>query len=335
MTSLSLLRLRASIISVSLAATITITGCSGFESTASNSAAATAAISGSVRGGQQPISGSHIYLYAAGINATYGAASSSLLNTSDRGVLTDSNSLGYVATDINGNFSITSDYTCPDSAAPIYLLAAGGNPGLQPLSTNNTAITLMAVLGPCSSINSSTTVVVNEATTVAAAVTLQQFMADPVHLGASPNNLTGLVNAANSAINIVDRTGGFARATTLLGNGTVPQSKLNSLADTLSPCVNTPGPTSNQCAALFNLATPPGGAAPTDVATAMLFIAQNPANHVNNLFNLADSNAPFQPTLPAPPNDYTIGVTYSGGGLDTPGPIAIDSLGDIYGRSTR
>jgi hypothetical protein len=62
----------------------------------------------------------------------------------------------------------------------------------------------------------------------------------------------------------------------------------------------------------------------------MLLIAQNPGSNVNNLFNLIDSNAPFQPILSGPPNDYTVGVTYTGGGLTSPGDVVIDSLGDAY-----
>ncbi len=332
MTSTTSFRLRIALIGAGLAAAaFTLTGCSGFESTATNPITAqSVVVSGNVHGGQQPVSGSHIYLYAAAANATYGAASTSLITLTGPGVQADGNGNDYVTTDANGNFSIAGNYTCPNTSAPVYLLAVGGNPGLQPSTVNNTAITLMAVLGACSSITTSTLANINEVTTVAAVTALQQFMADPVHIGTSNTNLIGLNNAAASVANIVDRATGFGRATNLLGNGAVPLAKINSLADILAPCINSASSTSSACVNLFNLSTPAGGSAPTDVATAMLDIAQNPGIHVNNLYSLIDSNAPFQPTLSGPPNDFTLGVTYTGGGLSAPGDVVIDSLGNVW-----
>jgi streptogramin lyase len=331
MTALLSLRPRIATLTLSFVATTLLAGCAGFDTTATAPAtAASVVMSGAVHGGQQAISGSHIYMYgAAATNATYGSAATSLLraalNTS-----VDLNGNFYVTTDLNGAFSITGDYNCPSTTAPVYLLAVGGNPGLLPLTTNNSAITLMAVLGPCSGINSGTLANINEVTTVAAATTLQQFMTGPTHVGTSNNNLAGLVNAAASAINIVDRASGFARTTNLLGTGSVPQAKIHALANILSPCINTAGPTSTQCANLFTFATPTGGSAPSDVTTAMLDIAQNPISHVPNLFGLIDANAPFQPTLSTAPNDFTIAVDYSGGNYSGAQQVAIDSLGNAW-----
>ena len=90
---------------------ILLSGCGQFtpESTTASSAAPVAAvshpasISGRVHGGQQPVSGAQVYLFAAS-TAGYGTASTSLLNTAASGVSTDQNGNGYVATDSNGNF---------------------------------------------------------------------------------------------------------------------------------------------------------------------------------------------------------------------------------------
>ena len=95
-------------------------------------------ISGSVYGGQQPVSGAAIQLYAVGTSG-YGSAATSMLNTT-------------VYTGSDGKFSITGDYACPAAgtafgpSTPVYMVASGGNPGLSP-GTNNGSLVLMAGLG--------------------------------------------------------------------------------------------------------------------------------------------------------------------------------------------
>lgn len=333
MTLTSPFRLRVSLMSFSAGMVIAfaLTGCAGFVSTATNPVTSQlAVISGNVHGGQQPVSGSHIYMYAAATGATYGAAATSLITLTGPPVQTDPKGNNYVTTDANGNFNIAGNYSCPGTAGPLYLLAVGGNPGLQPPSTSNNAITLMAELGPCSSVSTSTISNINEVTTVAAVTALQQFMVDPVHMGTSPNNLIGLTNAAASVANIVDRASGLARSTNLLGTGSVPLLKINSLGNLLAPCINSASNTSAECTSLFTAATPTGGTAPTDVTSAMLLIAQNPGNNVSTLFGLQNSNAPFLPSLSGAPNDFTIGITYRGGGLSSPGDVVIDAVGNAW-----
>src|ERR1017187_8539753 len=84
-----------------------------------------AKLTGVVHGGQNPISGAHVYLFAAasgasgagqaayggaGIAASTSNASQSLLNATSTG---HSDSLGaYVLTGSDGSFSISGDYTC-------------------------------------------------------------------------------------------------------------------------------------------------------------------------------------------------------------------------------
>ncbi|MDQ2924536.1 MAG: hypothetical protein M3R43_03115, partial [Acidobacteriota bacterium] len=93
-------------------------------------------LSGNVHGGNQPVVGSHIFLYAVSTTAN-GGASTSLLNAP-----------GFVITDGNGGFSITSDYTCP-TGGYVYLLALGGNPGLAPSSVNNAELAMASGVGAC------------------------------------------------------------------------------------------------------------------------------------------------------------------------------------------
>ena len=48
------------------------------------------------------------------------------------------------------------------------------------------------------------------------------------------------------------------------------------------------------------------------------------------LFLLAQTSSAFSPTLPSAPADWTLPLTFSGGGMDHPGPLAVDSTGDVW-----
>ncbi|WP_317623990.1 hypothetical protein [Granulicella mallensis] len=108
-----------------------LSGCSanfGDVSTASTQTAMH--IRGLVHGGQQPISGTHVYMYAAstvayggsGIAPTSGPtgnASTSLL-TSSTGNPADTNGNFYVTTDAGGTFDINGAFAC-SSGQQVYL----------------------------------------------------------------------------------------------------------------------------------------------------------------------------------------------------------------------
>jgi hypothetical protein len=298
---------------------LAVLGCGG--GSPANAPMAGPLLRGGVHGGQQPVSGATIKLYAAGVNG-YATGATSLLTSS-------------VTSDANGLFTITGQYTCPTASSQLYILATGGNPGLA-ASTNNASLALMAALGPCSlhglqyTLDPNLFINIDEATTVAAAYALSGFI-DPStgQIGASATNSIGIANAFQTASNIVDITPGQARTSTPAGNGTVPQAKINTLADILSPCVNSAG-NGPDCAALFAAATPSGGTAPTNTLQAVINIAAHPAQQVGTLFALSPPTPPFQPTLAAAPNDWTLAVDYTGGGLSNPRAIAIDSSGDIW-----
>ena len=84
--------------------------------------------------------------------------------------------------------------------------------------------------------------------------------------------------AQGSSPGIATRTSYFAQS-----------SKLYSLADVLSNCVNSSGGSagdSSPCGLLFSMATPAGGTAATDTITAAMEIAQNPNNNVADIFGL-------------------------------------------------
>jgi hypothetical protein len=285
-----------------------------------------AAIRGMVHGGQQPVTGAHVYLYGVS-NAGYGQSAVSLL-TSNGGTSQNGSGNYFVTTDSNGNWSITGDYTCPvaNSYPYTYVLSVGGSAG----SVDNSAITLMAPVGSCTQSNyASTYVTVNEVSTVALAYSAAGFAVDPEHISA-PNSAmanTGLSNV--NTYNLYAQGTGMALAVTPAGNGVVPQSEINTLANILAACVNSTGSGSSQCTTLFANAKN-GSATPTDTATAAVNIAHNPGANAASLFALQGSTPPFEPALSTAPNDFTIAVSYTSADMSGPQEVALDSSGNVW-----
>jgi len=287
-------------------------------------------ISGTLHGGQQPVSNSSIYLFAAATNG-YGQASTSLLT--GPGVLVDSNSRGYVLTAPDGTFSVTGDYNCPTPTSLAYLVAIGGNPGL-PAGTNNQAIAIVAALGNCAALKANAAnvfVQMNEVTTVAAAYSLAGFMTATDHLGSSSTNFTGISNAFNTAGILANTTTGSSPLVTPAGNGAVPQAELYTLADALASCINSDGTT--PCTTLFQDTTV-NGVAPTDTLQAALSLAHHPGISPTQILSHVGPTPPFQPTLSAAPNDWTVAITYTGNGIATPQSVAIDASGNAWIANT-
>jgi hypothetical protein len=285
-----------------------------------------------VHGGQQPIVGAHVYLYAANTTG-YGNAAVSLLESAG-GTSEDGNGNYYYATQSGGTFSITGDFTCPSPGSQVYLYAAGGDPGLG--QGANSAIGLMAALGTCGALSSAPYVVINEVSTIATAYAIAGFATDATHVSSSSSALATATDVPNAFATVTDLESlglGVALATTPYGNGVVPQSEIDSLADILGACVNSAGPSSTPCTTLFSNAMN-GNTQPAETATAAINIAHNPGANVTTLYGLLPSNLAFQPTLLYMPNDFTIAITYTGGGLDgsgvAPGGVAIDAAGNVW-----
>ena len=320
------------------------------------------ALSGKVQVGNLPVSGASVELVVAG-NTGYGSASSPLVI---------SNGGNSVTTASDGSFTIPAGYTCPSLDSLLYLVALGGRPG-GPQGSTNPQLGLMTAVGPCSILNGSVILVVNEVTTVASAFALAPFMAaDYAHIGSSSanynsgpnlsnasNNNNGLANAFATVNNLVDITTGQALLITPAGNGTAPQAEVNTLADAIDTCAVTAGGApgdGSACDAFFQASNvnPPGGAvsttanAPTSILQAVLEVAQVPStNRLTNsasgmpLYSLAANpsfNAPFLPILTAAPFDWSIAITYTGGGLEgegaairaLPSGIALDASGNLW-----
>lgn len=296
-----------------------VTGCGMGSSAAPDPVQLT--VNGQVHGGQQPVVGAHIELYVAG-NAGNGSASSSLLTTP-------------VVSGSNGTFSITGDYSCPSSTAQVYLVATGGNPGLGS-GGNNPALAMMAPLGACGNLSPTQFITINEVTTVAAAWALAPFTQGISHIGASSTNAMGLANAFLDAQLIADTAKGTTA--TLPSNLTTEPGKIYALADAIASCINSDGTTG--CSPLFSAATPSGGNAPNNTWDAVINIVKNPGNNVAGVFSAIGPQPPFATTLTKAPNDWTLSLTVTGGGMvagngstitdESPEAVAIDSQGNVW-----
>jgi len=272
------------------------------------------AIAGRVHGGQQPITGSTIQLYAVGTTG-YGSAPTALGTPS--------------LTDATGSFSLVGHgITCPSPSTRVYLTASGGNPGISGV-VNNSAIQLITAIGRCDSITSSSFYFIDEVSTVASVYELAQFM-DPAtgNIGSYASSQSGLLAAFALRPSLYSLSNGTAMTTTVGGNGIVPQAEINTLANIIASCVNSSGPTSASCTPLFN-ATTIGASTPANVLTAALSIALHPGNQVSTLMTLSLATAPFQPSLTTTPNDFTLALTYTVNAFYPTG-VAVDGGGNIW-----
>jgi hypothetical protein len=302
-----------------------------------------APIAGTVHGGQNPVTSSNVALFATGKD-TVGTS-----YTPPNAYGSTPYFLAEVTTDSNGNFSFAnSTFTCP-ADDDVYAVAAGGDPGLSPSTTDNSAIFLVAALGPCSGLSSVPAVTINEATTIAAAYALSGFApaygagmteaaikaatvaAPGPGITSTSTNYQGLSDAFNNATNIANFQAGTIYATTANG-GTVTNNIANALADILQDCVNSSGPGSTPCTNLFAAATPPVASPPTPVNVwqAALNIAQYPGNKVGTLYSYISAQAAFPESLTAAPNDWTIGVTYTNSTLSGALGMAIDANDNVW-----
>jgi len=323
------MRLSAMFSSLAFSAlTITLTGC-GVSGTVPS---ANIAIRGNVHGGQQPIVGSTIQLWAAGTMDTSGnvTAPSQLLQSG-------------VTTDNTGAFNITGNYHCPSSNSQVYLTARGGDAGAGP----NPQIVLMSLLGSCSSLTPSTFAFLNEETTVIAAevvvgTTDATFDANDNITGTKQDNGASLATAFSLALEYVNPTTGVVPGPAAPDSSQNFVASVNTFADILAACVNSRGGVAGDhsvCGDLFSETTYPGGtgknnqpvaAGPTPTDTLQAIIDYTYYSLVNggvglsfgtNLYMLIPSNPPYLPDLqstPAPllPSGVSIlTATASGDGI--------------------
>ena len=267
------------------------------------------ALSGKVIVGLQPVSGATVQLFAAGISGN-GLAPTSLLASS-------------VNTDANGVFAIAGGYSCPSAQTPVYLLSKGGSPSA---GSANSSLWLMTALGSCGSINSAGTYIVNELTTTASVWALAPFMTSGGNVGSSCTNVASLVNAFQTANDLVNTSSGTAPGTAVPASVTLPIRKLNTLANALNSCVSTAG---TSCSSLLGAATS-AGVTPTNTLDAALNIAHAPGTNVATIYSLAASRSVFSPTLTTSPPDWMLSSTISGGGMSSPATVGVASSGRVW-----
>lgn len=251
--------------------------------------------SGAVHGGQQPISGVNIQLYAVGTSGD-GSPATPLLTTS-------------VVTDGNGYFNITGLYTCPSASTLVYIVGTGGSPAP---GLTNPQIALMAAIGPCSTLTPSTFININELTTVAAVYSLAPFLSSYSAVGSGPSDASALTSAFITAGYFANINTGTTPGATVPPGYSVPVAQIDTIADLLAACINSAGGAAGSgtiCGAFFHLVQPSGGPAPTDAIGALLDLANNPTANTAALYNLIPAASPFQPTQPIVPVDFALRLT--------------------------
>jgi hypothetical protein len=305
---------KSALVSVSVSAFLSlsplfITGCGA---SSSNLAANTQHVSihGTLHGGQSPIYGSEIQLYAAGSPAAgggYGQGAIALIPAK------------FVPfSDPAGNFNITGDYIIPPSASYFYIVASGGSPGTS--VPNQPAINMITTLGGCSptvGLSPTTTIEINEVTTAAVAIALQSYFAPPSTLdlytpsiGAPSTDVTGLANAYEEVNTLVNTSSGIVVDPSVNPNTTTDNGLLlNTFGDILASCVNS-APGDGSCGNLFSAASPSGllQYQAADTFQAAYYMATYPTNNVNALFRLIPERPPFQGYSTAP-SSFTVNVS--------------------------
>jgi hypothetical protein len=267
--------------------------------------------SGKAMSGSQAIVGATIQLYAAGTTGN-GSAGTALLTTA-------------LTTDANGAFTVPAAYSCPAGASQLYVVASGGKVGTAAV---NAAITLATAIGACNQITASSGFVINEVTTAATTLALNQFLAAGANLGATATNAQGVANAVATVANLVNVTTGTSPGAGFPANGTSPAAKINAFANILNTC--TAAATSAPCDQLFASTTPVGASAPTNTLDAALNLVRNPGSNVAALYTQSTTSSAFTPVLSAAPADWTLFISYTGGGMNSPSSLGVDSVGNIW-----
>ncbi len=209
----------------------------------------------------------------------------------------------------------------------VYLIARGGS--ADGAASSNSAIELLAVLGTCATLHAGETAAVDEATTIAATWAMAQFIAAGGQIGASATNSSGIALAAATATNLVDIASGKAPAASFPATGTAPVAKINALANALNACVASSGPSSTPCTQLFAAATT-NGTAPSNTLDAATNISHSPGTNTASIYTLSSGSNVYVPTLAAVPTDWTLSANYTGGGMNGPTAVSIDSQGNVW-----
>jgi hypothetical protein len=166
---------------------------------------------------------------------------------------------------------------------------------------------------------------VDELTTVASAYAFAQFLSPGAQLGSSSTNVGGLTLAAATLANLVNLATGSGPGAGFPATGTPPTAKLDSLANAVNVCVLNEG----FCSTLFSMVTD-GATPPASTLDALVDLVKDPVGTGGTLYSLTQQSKAYAPVLAAQPADWTLFVTYTGGGMNDPSAVSIDSKGNIW-----
>jgi hypothetical protein len=312
--------------------TISLTGggavepnsCTAVKTTSPSQTAPTAnypgtGFSGKVMAGTTPIIGASVQIYAAGQTGN-GSAPTALLTTP-------------LITNSSGGFTVPASFTCPYNNSVLYAVARGGQAGST--GAVNAGTVLASVLGLCNGITGSPAFTINEVTTAATVWSMQQFLALGGKMGATASNSSGATNSAGIVLaagtfgSLVNNLTGSAPGAYFPANGTAPTAKINQLANLLNACIVSTGAASTACTQLYTLTTTAAGT-PTNTLDAALNLVRNPGMNVGSLYTLSGASTAYAPVLATAPADWTLFVTFSGGGMSDPSAISVDSAGRLW-----
>ncbi|MFC6646587.1 hypothetical protein ACFQBQ_13525 [Granulicella cerasi] len=325
-----------------------LSGCGATTTTSTaNPFVTTATLSGKLHGGNQPVVGATVSLYAVGTTG-YGSAATLYAQTTTVAY----GSFSFNQTAITGATgapsSITSSYACPTGSTTnpdpqMYLIAKGGE--TQGTGNgNNSAAAFIIAIGKCSTA-ASANVDMNEVTSVATMAALQQYfnpVTESLGYASSTQSQQGYVNGLAAITNLADVTAGTAKTSVTLSatptgstnavtvTATPEFNQVNLLANILAACVNTTSNTSTNCGTLFTNAVAPSASVTSqpsadyssinatneDVVQALYFMLTNPAaggsaSSMNALYALVNAQAPFQPYYTTAPTDWTVAISYA------------------------
>ena len=209
-----------------------------------------------------------------------------------------------------GDFNITGLYTCPSINSEVYLVSAGGNPGLSP-GTYNHQLVLISALGPCGNLSSSTHIVINEVSTIGSIYPIIPFMSSYLDIGSATADFNTFAADFMKINEFINTDGGQSPGPALPIGFAAPVENLYTLANAMASCANSAGGVAGDgtaCGNFLQYATPSAGTPPTNTADAILDIANNPTQNVALIYGLASPAGPFQPTLTSAPPDWTLTI---------------------------
>jgi hypothetical protein len=331
------LAIRRTLIALSAGAALTLSGCgvgtldtAGTVNTAGSGSNAPLTFTGKLIGGENPIIGGQVSFYetsATGVanilaRGGYYAPASPL------------SPLGTVYSQAGGQFTFTTPLACTHNTDYVYATAYGGNSGANAFNPN---ILLVAAVGTCASLSTSTYVIINELSTVAAAYALGGFSSlggsngttlsitasttNYATASASTPSAAGLAHAFANAANLVNVFTGITNSSLPSNpNAVVPLSVINALGNSIQACVNSGGGTAGDGSACGNLFTDTTSnytsnsvntiVTPTNTFGALLNIARYPSVNVAAIYALGSAQAAFAPAINAAPQSWYLAIAY-------------------------